>query len=157
MIEMGNQQDDFAAARLDVQLEQPALPVGRCSGQAMIPMVFHRKATQHRVAVRPALDVDVLVEDHLHPGKRRQAGRLVHTTRSLDAPVHLLKGHQISLSPPNHSRDPFEIDPPIHPLAVVDVVAQHPERYGLRRSTSDRTADNRPDRGEDPKSVADPT
>lgn len=107
----------------------------------MVLVVLDREAAQDGVSVLTALIGDVLLEHSVHPSQLPKVSRLVGTACSFNAPIHFLKSDKIGLRLADHGGDPFEVDLPVHTLAVMDVVRQHPDSNRVLRNAAGQSKD----------------
>ncbi len=130
--EMDPHEDDLGAV-----ISQPHGPgeggaVLDAFGEQVVRRRDERVPREQRHPVAAALVVEEGAEDGMHPGQLAQHGRLIDATRALHHAVHFLQRDQVRFQCVDHAGDPLQVDHPVHPFAVFDVVGEDAERLGAK-------------------------
>ena len=105
-------------------VRDPLFPV-RHAGQKVNRLFADFRFRKNRLPVIAAVVGNLFAECAVHAGELRQFGKLIDVPRPFHLLVHFLQGNEIGLRGLDDIRQPRQIDFPVGPLAVVNVVRQH--------------------------------
>ena len=93
--------------------------------QPMIPRPADRKTRENHVTVFAAIKLNIVAKYHVHLRQSGQHRWLIDSIRSLDTLVHFLQSDNIRPDIVDNSSNSFQVEFPINPLSMMDVVREH--------------------------------